>query len=184
MSKGGSPSRSADARHVSIHLRLLRVEYLRTKDPLFLAVPREMLVAGFGAKAKEFGPRDTGLVFNYLPWYVAMLHDLGNPQPDPQLQLMPKGNACLEIHNAGTDAVEDLQISYQPRLDFKVSKSPKIPNHLPAGATIETCGEIQSPASINLTSDYNRVSYAQWSAAFTRAGKPSLAHAWTKITLP
>jgi hypothetical protein len=183
MSKGGSPRRSAEARHVSSHLRLLRAEYLRTKDPLFLAVPREMLVDGFGAKAREFGPRDTGLVFNYLPWYLSMLRDLGDPQPDAQLQMTPKGNACISIHNAGAEAVEHLRVSYQPRLDFTIVKRPAFPDHLAAGATVELCGEVRPPERINLTSDYNRVSYAQWSASFDRDGKLRMAHAWIKITL-
>ncbi len=183
MSKGGSPRRSAEARHVASHLRLFRTEYLRTHDPIFLAPPREMLVAGFGAKAKEFGPRDTGLVFNYLPWYVAMLKDLGDPQPDAQLQITVKGNACASIRNSGSDAVENLRMSYQPRLDFTVMKALQFPTRLDAGATVEVCGEVRPPSAINLTSDYNRVSYAQWSASFQRAGKLRMAHAWTKITL-
>jgi hypothetical protein len=183
LSKGGSPRRGAEARHVSSHLRLMRLEYLRTKDPLFLAAPREMLVDGFGAGAKEFGPRDTGLVFNYVPWYLSMLRDLGDPQPDAQLQMTAKGNACVSVHNAGAGAVENLRVSYQPRLDFTVVKRPQVPDGVAAGATVELCGEVQPPERINLTSDYNRVSYAQWSASFDRAGKPRMAHTWAKITL-
>ena len=142
-----------------------------------------MLVAGFGAKAKEFGPRDTGLVFNYVPWYLAMLHDLGDPQPDAQLEMTAQGNACLSIHNAGTGAVENLRVTYQPRLDFTVVKRPQFPDRVAAGATINVCGEVQPPEHVNLTSEYNRVSYAQWSAAFTREGKAGIAQAWTKIVL-
>ncbi len=184
MSKGGSPRRSAEARHVSSHLRLLRAEYLRTQDPLFLAVPYEMVVEGFGANARDFGPRDTGLVFNYLPWYLSLLDFLGDPKPDPQLKMSANGTACVSIHNAGTEAVDHLRVSYQPRLDFTVVKRPQLPETLAAGATVQACGELQPPERINLTSDYNRVSYAQWSASFHRAGKLRISHAWSRITLP
>jgi hypothetical protein len=121
------------------------------------------------------------LVFNYLPWYLSMLRDLGDPQPDPQLQMTPKGNACVSIHNTGPDAVEHLRVSYQPRLDFTVMKRPEAPESLAAGAAVELCGELQPPERINLTSDYNRISYAQWSASFDRAGKLRLAHAFQQI---
>ena len=128
-------------------------------------------------------PRDTGLVFNYLPWYLSLLRDLGDPQPDKQLQITTRGNACVSLHNAGTEAIEHLRLTYQPRLDFTVSQSPQAPDRLAAGATVEVCGAVQPPQRINLTSDYNRVSYAQWSASFDRDGKLRMAHAWVRITL-
>jgi hypothetical protein len=181
MSKGGSTSRNASAVHVSSHLRSFRLEYLRTGDPLFLTAPRDMVVAGYGAKAKEFGSRSTGLVYNYLPWYLSMLHDLGSPEPDPQVQITPKDRSCLSIRNNGTEPIDRLRISFQPRLDFTVTKAPEIPASIAPGQTVESCAAFEYPAKINLTSEYNRVSYAHWSLSFQRAGKLATAHTYLKI---
>jgi len=87
------------------------------------------------------------------------------------------------VKNVGSEAVENLRMSYQPRLDFAVTRAPEIPTRLGPGEGVEICGEVRAPLPVNLTSEYNRVSYAQWSAAFERAGKARFAHAWARIVL-
>jgi hypothetical protein len=180
LSKGGSPRRGADARHVASHLRLFRAEYLRTRDPLFLGPVAEMVEAGFGAKSKGFGPRDTGLVFNYLPWYLGVLDGM---EKDGELEVKPGRFGCAVLKNNGAAAVEGLRGSFQTRLDFRVVSTPRFPSRLGAGESVEVCGEVEAPERINLTSEYNRVSYAQWSLEFTRGGRRRWAHAWTRQEL-
>jgi hypothetical protein len=48
---------------------------------------------------------------------------------------------------------------------------------------VRLCYQIEAPAAINLTSQYNEVSYAHCTASAKRDGKPILAHAWLKIVL-
>jgi len=185
MSKGGSPRRTASPGHISSHMRLLRDVYLKTHDPLFVAVPRELMIAGFADKAKEIKTRDTGLVYNYLPWFMRMLEDEGNPAPDPQFRLSAKSSmpqACFEMSNTGSSAITDLRVSFQARLDF-TWKSATAPPALAPGESIQLCYPVQPPAAINLTSQYNELSYAHCTASGKRGGKPILAHAWVKIEL-
>jgi hypothetical protein len=181
--KGGPASRKAGGAQVSSHLRAFRLEYERTGDPLFLTAPRDMIVASFGEKAHDIASRETGLVFNYLPWYLSLLHDLGDPQPDSQIQLTPKGDTCVSIRNTGSNPVDHLRISYQPRLDFTVVKAPQIPASLAPGQSAESCADVRFPTNVNLTSEYNRVSYAHWSVSLQRDGKLGTAHTFVKIEL-
>jgi hypothetical protein len=173
-SKGGSPSRKGDPKDISIHLRLMRYAFLRTGDPLFLALPRECIVAGFGEDGAHFGTRATGLVFNYLPWFLSLVAEQGDPAVDPvppgrDLALARGATArvCFQLPSGATD----LRASFQPRLDFA------------ARQLDSSCYEVGAPQLINLTSESNRVSYAHWTASYRRAGRLHLAHAWLRITL-
>jgi hypothetical protein len=194
MSKGGSPRRAADARHIASHLRLMRHVFARTEDPLFLAVPRESVLHGFGEKAAPFGTRATGLVFNYLPWFLPPLNAWNDPRPEPQLEVgfaqpdvsvMPGGAArlCVSVRNKGTSPIENLRASFQPRLDFAVAEQPAPPSSLAPGGSVDLCYNVEAPGRINLTSDYHRISYAHWTAAYARGGNRHVAHAWAKVTI-
>jgi hypothetical protein len=164
-------------------MRLLRRVYERTHDPLFLAVPRELMVAGFGEKAKDIKTRDTGLVFNYLPWFMDLLETEGRPAPDPEFSITAKSTApraCFELSNTGDAPITDLRVSFQARLDYTAGRAMP-PDSLAPGQSAHLCYALERPAAINLTSQYNRVSYAHCSASGRRAGKPVLAHAWIKL---
>jgi hypothetical protein len=107
--------------------------YELTKDPFFLAVPARLTVAGFGAGARPiFGTRSTGLVYNYLPWLLATLHEQGEPQPEPQLEVTaPRDTLALEpgvkkvvtvkLKNVGAQPIEDLRMSLHSRRDVGVA---------------------------------------------------------------
>jgi hypothetical protein len=194
MSKGGSPRRKADPQDIASHLRLMRHEFLRTEEPLFLILSRESMVAGFGDAADDMGTRNTGLVFNYLPWFLPLLADRGDPQPepefearlkDPELRLAPGGQAavCVSVRNLGAAPAANLRMSFQPRLDYTVTQSPSTPEQLQPGQGTELCYQVRAPERINLTCDYNRISYAHWTASYPRDGKLRTAHAWMKIAL-
>jgi len=194
LSKGGSPRRQADPQNISTHLRLMRLEYERTGDPLFLAVPLKSVLAGFGPGSHAFGTRTTGLVFNYLPWYLEMLSKAGGPAPDAALVvrgpesnvvLTPGGKAkvCFAVRNSGAEAVSGLRVSFQPRLDFSAAALAEPPEEIAAGGAAEFCYEIQAPQQINLTCEYNRIAYGHWSAAYRRQGAPHVAHAWVRFEL-
>jgi hypothetical protein len=180
MSKGGSPRRKAEPDNIATHLRLMREMYLRTRDPLFLAVPRESIAAGFGP-GKTFGTRATGLVFNYVPWYLSMLSELGDPRPahpapkpeneSVQIQRGAAARICFDLRAEASE----MRTSFQPRLDFVVRPLP-----VDSG---RWCYEVTAPSAINLTSEYNRISWAQWTASYLSDGKPQVAHAWVRIEL-
>ena len=195
MSKGGAPHRAsaASAQNISTHLRLMDYQYRRTQDPLFLAVPYASMVSGFGAGAKNFGTRSTGLVFNYLPWFFGTLRAAGDPRPDRELSLpapspleVRKGataSACLVMRNEGSSPITGLRGSFQPRLDYRLTSPGAFPTSLAPGQQAEVCVEIQSPSQIALTSELNRVSYAHWSFVFVRGKDQRMAHATTTIRL-
>jgi hypothetical protein len=194
MSKGGSPRRGANAQNISSELRLMRMEYLRTKNPLFLVVPREAVVAGFSGAGKEFGTRSTGLVFNYVPWFLELLNEVGRPAPSGALQAKAvsetirvnrggTAEACFVLENKGQDAVTGIRASFQPRLDFVVDRPPEIPDRLAAGGAVRLCYTVRAPERINLSTQYNRESYAHWSSVVQTADGPRLAHAWVKIEI-
>lgn len=185
MSKGGSPRRTASPDHISSHMRLVRRVYENTHDPLFLAVPRELLIAGFGKDGGDIKTRSTGLVYNYLPWFMDMLEKDGNPAPDPQFRITTKSampRACFEMSNTGASAITDLRVGFQARLDFTAGRV-TAPDSLAPGQSIQLCYPVQAPAAVNLTSQYNRIAYAHCSAEGRRQGKPILAHAWVKLAL-
>jgi hypothetical protein len=193
MSKGGSPRRKADPDNIASHLRLMRDVYRRTRDPLFLAVPWEALVAGFGTADAQMGTRSTGLVFNYAPWYLAMLGELGDPRPgklevrpvEKSLAVEPGGavQACFDVKNAEAATAEDLRIGFQTRLDFTASPPPAAPARLEPGESARLCYDTRAPEAINLTSEWNRTAYAQWTATYRAGGRPRFAHAFARIDL-
>jgi hypothetical protein len=189
--KGASGAHSAPG-DITTHLRLMPLMHARTGDPLFLAVPREMMLAGYGAAQSQFGTRSTGLVFNYLPWFLAALAEAGDPTPEPGLSVtaappalaMAAGTAaraCFVVKNSGAGEITELRASFQPRLDFVARRLAPLPASLQPGRQAEDCYEVRAPAGINLTYEANRVAYGHWSAGYRRAGKPHLGHAWLKI---
>ena len=85
-SKGGSPRMGDDPKNISSHLRLMAHQYERTHDPFFLAVPLRSVVDGFGESGENFGTRETGLVYNYLPWFLQTLAASGTPRGRPRVR--------------------------------------------------------------------------------------------------
>lgn len=194
VSKGGPPRRRAEPQLISSHLRLMRHEFERTGDPLFLAVPLESVLAGFEDKARPIGTRETGLIFNFLPWYLELLSNAGNPSaergfevsaPGSQVLMTPggKARACFAVRNRGPEAVKGLRVSFQPRLDFSAAALAGAPAEIPPGGAVELCYQIQAPRAINLTCEYNRIAYGHWSATYRRQGAPHVAHAWVRMEL-
>jgi hypothetical protein len=194
MSKGGPVTRDASPIHVSSHLRLMAAEFARTSDPLFLALPQEMVVAGFGEEAKEFGTRETGLVYNYLPWFLHELGAQGDPQPGTELlirpavqtvELTPGGaaRACVSVRNRGSAALEGLRIGFQARLDFRATSVAPARDTLAPGAAAEFCTDISAPELTNLTSQFARISYAHWTAIYRTGARTRLAHAWLRLDM-
>jgi hypothetical protein len=179
LSKGGSPRRSATPGNVASHMRLLRWAYERTGDPLFLAVPRELLIAGYGEGRERISTRSTGLVFNHVPHFLPLLDAQGGPAPDPGLRVtarppvvtMAPGATARVCFQVGAP-VDGWRVSFQPRLDFTVTGQA-------AGAKDEMCYDVRAPEAINLTSEYNRVAYAQWTAISARG----TAHAFVTLKL-
>lgn len=183
MSKGGSPSRTSSPQHIASHARLLRWAWERTHDPLFLVSPRAAVAAGFGAGTRGFGTRDTGLVFNNVPWLLSSIAAAGNPQPDQELTVTADSSASFTLRNTGTQPITDLDVSFQPRLDFSVTSTPTVPRTLAPGESLQLRYEVAPPAKINLTSAYNRIAYAQLTATFQRANQARLASAWSSFEL-
>ena len=193
-SKGGSPRRRPDAQNIANHGRLMAYVYERTQDPLFLVLPQEMAAAGFGAGANRFGTRATGLVFNYLPWFLATLAANGNPQADRQieisfvpasLRLAHGGNTSLEVtlKNNGTSAVESLQVSLHSRLDIGIIAPSGTVTVVPPGQAATYRYAVEAPANLNASCDYNRLAYVHLSAVYRRAGQACVAHRWIKLEL-
>jgi len=173
---------------------LLAHVYTRTRDPLYLVVPRALAASGFGESAADFGTRATGLVFNYLPRLLALLDATGRPEPEPRFELiMPtnpipvlKGHPVqlvCTLRNTGANAVEHLHASFHSRLDLKVTALTPPPAQLAPGQTLELKYEVQAPEQLDLTCEYNRTAYTHWSAVYERAGKPCLAHGWATLDL-
>jgi hypothetical protein len=204
----GDTERPPDPLGIVSHCRLMRAEYQRTGDPLFLAVPREMLINALaGEDAWKFqwvsrggfdrdfsgGLRNSGLVFKNVPWFLATLREEGNPRPggvevSPVRETveMAKGEAapvCFAVKNTSASAVQELRMSFQPRLEFSVDHSPATPASLAPGQSAKLCYELRAPEKINLTLELNRTSYAHWSATFRNQAQPGVAHAWVRIAL-
>jgi hypothetical protein len=195
-SKGGSPRKGGGSpQHIGNQGRLMVHAYELTKDPFFLAVPSRLTVAGFGAGSKPiFGTRSTGLVYNYLPWLLATLHQEGNPGPEPQLEITAPGElsalapgakqiVTVKLKNAGAQPVENLRMSLHSRRDVGVTAVRAAPSRIGPGETVECQYEITAPAEVNLSCDYNRVVWAQWSALYRRSDHAHLAHQPIKVVL-
>jgi hypothetical protein len=194
MHKGGSPRETSAPRHISSHLRLMSYIYERTKDPLYLVVPRLATTAGFGEDATPFGPRATGLVFNYVPWLIEELQKYGDPEPEEDLQVSTtntpvhftpgaKISIVFTLKNVGHESVTDLRMSFHSRLDWAITPPAVIPTMLSPGESVEVAYEVRAPADINLTSRYNSVAYGHWSALYERAGHARLAHRPVELSL-
>ncbi|MEY2877997.1 MAG: hypothetical protein RLZZ15_377 [Verrucomicrobiota bacterium] len=190
----GASSGNGRAFEIVTHSRLMADVYARTRDPLFLAVPRELIAKAFTDPATSWGTRTTGLVYNYLPWFLTALVENGNPQPEPALTATVRQTTidavrggqlrvCIAVKNTGATPVTDFKASLQPRLDFVVTQPASVPTRLAPGEEFEACYELQAPADINLTFEANRTAHTQWSASYRREGSAHLAHAWVKVVL-
>jgi hypothetical protein len=199
-SKGGSPRKGHTPADIASHLRLMSHLFARTGDPMFLVVPEMSLVAGYGENPRSIGTRSTGLVFNYLPWFLAALKENGNPQPEPLLEvrcrpeevIVGKGGSVqvrFTLRNTGPSAVDELRASFHSRLDFQVTAETVVPvaadgpRDLPPGGAMELVYTIRAPQRINLTCQYNSVAYGHFSLLYRRAGKAHYAHHAVKISM-
>lgn len=192
--KGGSPRRGGDGQQIASHLRLMDYVFARTGDPLFLVVPRECIVRGFGENAKSIGTRSTGLVLNNVPWFLTTLEGGGDPQPDPRLELLAPaaeipvtlGNefsVVLKLTNTGSTPIMDLRASFQSRIDFRTIHQSQLPKSIGPGQTVELTYKVEAPSQVNLQCLYNRIAYAHWSALYRRDEKVHLAHTSVAISL-
>jgi hypothetical protein len=196
--KGGSPRGHGAPGNIASHSRLMSHVFARTGDPLFFVVPQKSLLAGFGDDPEPIGTRTTGLVFNYLPWFLTTLHENGDPQPESLLKVQSqpeeitvgKGGAVqvrFTLRNTGPTAVADLKTSFHSRLDFQVTlvgtagQASNGTYVLPPGGVLELRYAIRAPERINLTCQYNCTAYGHLSALYRREGKSHFAHAWVKI---
>ncbi|MGH8246354.1 MAG: hypothetical protein ACREUU_07965 [Gammaproteobacteria bacterium] len=176
------------------NLRLMHYAFAKSGDPLFLAAPRKSLEEAFRSHTLRIATRSTGTVYNYLPWFLTTLKNNGNPEFETALEVATDGagmqvargqraSVTLRIRNRGATAVESATFSFQPRLDFRVTASSAPPNTIAPGQTREIRYEIQAPERINLTSESSRMSYAQFSGLYRRAGKTYVTHLPVQITV-
>lgn len=186
-SKGGSPRRGGQAQHIANHGRLMAHVFERTRDPFYLVVPQTLVAAGFGDDARNFFTRDTGLVYNYLPWFLAALAENGNPLPDPRtevtatpdsLRLGRSGKAAITVtvKNNGPSPIDDLRCSLHSRRDVGIRPQSVSYGALQPGQSATFAYEIEAPANLNASGECNRIAYAHWSALFRRSGKAHLSH--------
>lgn len=194
LTKGGSPRRGGDGQQIASYLRLMDHLFARTGDPLFLVVPREAIVRGFGENAKPIGTRSTGLVFNNVPWFVATLQNCADPQPDPQLKIeLPServsvavGKECsviVKLTNTGPTPITGLRASFHSRVDFGTRSPVEPPRTIAPGQTVDITYQIEAPSQANLQCLYNRVAYAHWSAVYKRTEKVHLGHSVVTVLL-
>jgi hypothetical protein len=192
--KGGSPRMGRDPQNISSHLRLMAREFERTGDPIFLAVPRRSILEGFGRDDRSFGTRETGLVFNYLPWFLRTLGASGNPREDAELELKPalselsaaRGEECtvtFRLTNRGTTPIEDLTVSCRGRLDFDVAAPAELPRGLEPGATATLTYRVRAPEHLNLTCRANRVAPLHCAALYERGGRRHVAGNWIEVVV-
>ena len=192
--KGGSPRRGGDGQQIASHLRLMDYMFSRSGDPVFLVVPRECVVRGFGENAKSIGTRSTGLVLNNVPWFVTTLLNYGDPQRDRQLEVAatsPEINArrgdevsvVIRLVNKGTDPITDFRASFQSRVDFRTSQQPQLPKSIAPGETIELTYKLEAPSQVNVQCLCNRITYAHWSAIYRRDQTVHLSHLPVTISL-
>jgi hypothetical protein len=194
--KGGSPRMGRDPQNISSHLRLMARVFERTDDPVFLAVPRRSILEGFGRDDRSFGTRETGLVFNYLPWFLRTLSASGNPQDDPELELKPaqaqlslsttRGQECtvtFVVANRGTTPIEDLAVSCRGRLDFEVVAPEALPRRLEPGATAALTYRVRAPEPLNLTCRANRSAPIHCAALYRRGGRRHVASNWIEVVV-
>lgn len=188
MNKGGPPSRAAAARpqNISPHLRLMDYLYERTQDPLFLALPLDMLVQGFGENARPFGTRDTGLVFNYVPWFLGTLVRNGNPTADAALRIEakpPQGRqVCFAVTNSGSTEITGIRATVQARLTLAAETTP-LPTRLAAGKTVESCTKITLPEVQNLNYQTARMIHPILAVTHRRTGRNHFAFASATLDL-
>lgn len=192
--KGGSPRRKGEPQSIASHLRLMATLADRTTDPFFLAVPLGCLNAGFGTERATFGTRETGLVFNYLPWFLTTLHAQGSPTEAPELELKAtvakravrpgeEFPLVVVIANRGNAPVDDLELSCRGRLDFAVSSPREAPRRLAPGEAREVAWTVRAPADLSLTCRYNRVAYIHVAIRSTRGGRAHVGHAWVEVSV-
>src|SRR5262249_40121801 len=158
-----------------------------TGDPLYLVVPRECIVRGFGENAKSIGTRSTGLVLNNVPWFVTTLQNYGDPQPDSQLKvfipadqivLKPGSDALALVRftNTGSTPIPDLRASFHSRVDFRTSQL-MARKTIEPGESVELTCQLTAPSQVNPQCLCNRLAYAHWSALYRRGQSVHLAHA-------
>lgn len=192
--KGGSPRQLGSPHHIANHGRLMALAYRQTKDPLFLVVPQTLTVAGYGEGAgNPIGTRGTGLVYNYLPWFLATLKSEGNPQPEPEFEFEARAETTIapgdmsqivfKVRNGGVTPITELRASFKTRLDFRVTEATPVPTVLHPGEAVELRYEVQAPEQINLTCEYNHTAFGHWSALYRRANGAHIAHWPVKIVL-
>ena len=194
LSKGGSPRMGHDPKNISSHLRMMANLYERTRDPFFLAVPLRSVVEGFGEKGEDFGTRETGLVYNYLPWFLQTLQASGNPDDDPELDLRPgttrltaargqEYTLTFVLTNRGRTPLDILTTSCHGRLDFEVIPPRDPPRRLEPGETRELAYKVRTPANLNLTCQANRVAPIHFAMLCRRNGRPHVASTWTEVVV-
>ena len=193
--KGGSPHKGGNAQFISIHARMMAHVYERTKDPLFLVVPSRLTSAGFDPKAKPIpGTRSVGMVYNYLPWLISAVRRHGNPEPEPQFEvvvsspvvtLSPGASTRVGfiVKNTGAQPIDDLQASFRSRLDVTIAPTQPLPARLLPGETAECSYEVRAPSQINLSCAYNGIAYSHWSVLYRRAERAHLTHRVVKLNI-
>jgi hypothetical protein len=194
-SKGGSPRKGGGAMHIGNQGRLMTRAYEITKDPFFLVPASRLAAAGYGAGSKPIpGTRSTGLVYNYLPWLLATLHEQGDPQAEPELEvtapreglkLAPGARTVVSVKltNKGSQPVEGFRGSLHGRRDFAIAELRSPPATIAPGEAVECQYEITAPAQVNLSCDYNSMAYAQWSALYRRGVGAHFVHQPIKVVL-
>ena len=133
------------------------------------------------------------LLAQWVPWFLTTLQNYGDPQPDPEIELIvPFDEAAIsrgkemsvvvKLKNTGSTPITDLQASFQSRVDLE-THAPSLPKVLGLGEAVELKYGIVGPSQINVQCVYNRVAYAHWSALYRRAKKVHFAHVPVRVSL-